>query len=237
MPVARIVTVTVTVTVLVAVAVAVAVTVLVAVAVTVALAGWTKAKAPVALRPATPASASGQSRERVAIEKPQVGPPTYGSDGARIRFFALILGGGKEAEDAASVVAAFKAGGATPIAGYPTIVKSDDVRGMNPGFYVAVLGYCGDDVDLGSEVRAMWRAQRGSYAREIDGTVAGACPTLRAPLPPTAEERRLLDKARAIEEHDAWQRAVDAYDELIQLNPGNKDAVNAAQRLTLLHGD
>ena len=82
---------------------------------------------------------------------------------------------------------------------------------------------------------------RSVLVRAIEDAFEGAdlllCPTLRAPLPPTAEERRLLDKARAIEEHDAWQRAVDAYDELIQLNPGNKDAVNAAQRLTLLHGD
>src|SRR5437763_1521962 len=60
------------------------------------------------------------------------------------RFYALILGGGKQQADADAVKSAFHSGeslqgGLTPAAGFPKIVKSDDVRGLNPGFYVAVL--------------------------------------------------------------------------------------------------
>jgi hypothetical protein len=153
------------------------------------------------------------------------------------RNYALILGGGKTKADAEAVLKKFSAPKELrPAAGYPKLQKSDEVKGLKPGFFVALLGYCDNAGDLENEVRQMWKAQKGSYAREVDAAVPGACPKIDGPkLPPTDEEKKLLEKAQGLEPD--FPRAQKIYEELVTLNPGNKDAHQALERIMVLMTD
>lgn len=155
------------------------------------------------------------------------------------RSYALILGGGKAKADADGVLAKFSAPkGLAPAAGYPKVVKSDAVKGLKPGFFVAVLGYCDSTGELSSAVRTMWAAQKGSYAREVSEAVPGACPKLQGPAPgPSDEETKLQKKAEALADEADFEKARKVYLELLTLNPGSKDAQAGLERIMVLTTD
>jgi hypothetical protein len=151
------------------------------------------------------------------------------------RTYALILGGGKAKADAEAVLKKFSAPkGLSPAAGYPKLQKSDEVKGLKPGFFVALLGYCDNQGDLENEVRRMWKAQPGSYAREVDHAMSGACPKIEGPpLPPSDEEKKLMKQAEGLDLEG--QRKI--YEQLLTLNPGSKEARGQLERIMVLQTD
>lgn len=64
--------------------------------------------------------------------------------------------------------------------GYPRLVESKSVAGLNPGFWLVVLGACDDTgrwPSHGDGLAALiQRAMKGSYAKPVARQPAGACP-------------------------------------------------------------
>lgn len=88
----------------------------------------------------------------------------------------LILGGGKRPEDAHEVKAKFEsADGVKPAEGFPKVVKSDDIPGLNPGFHILVLGACKPDEWRLDAIRAFYDK---SYIRPVKWKGALPCPKL-----------------------------------------------------------
>lgn len=97
--------------------------------------------------------------------------------------WAIVVGGGKREKDGELARKLFDeeqadyGGLFATAAGFPKVVHSDDVSGMKPGFYVAVLGYCSKE-----EQKPLMRLLKGIsehvYARKVSSAEPGSCPTL-----------------------------------------------------------
>ena len=106
-------------------------------------------------------------------------PPTPTEDAV-----ALIYGGGVRPQDADAALVRWKEDLAVlgdallPSPGFPKIVRSDDVRGLKPGFFIVLLGVC--DADEGALVAGVLQSlDAGAYTRPAPGS-ALACPKRRA---------------------------------------------------------
>lgn len=104
-------------------------------------------------------------------------PPPQSSFG----FVAIVWGGGKDTPAAYESLAKWDAdkrllGDRVTFAeGFPKIVSSATVTGLNPGFEIVVLGYCGRDE--GKSERAYIKALYPStYEKPVTG-VKNTCPT------------------------------------------------------------
>jgi hypothetical protein len=98
----------------------------------------------------------------------------------------IILGGGKapgagQAWIDKNAAALGKIGSAMELEeGYPRVVQSRDIRGLNPGFHIAVAGYCGLDT-FSEQFVVIQSAVPGAYFRTVmvpAGTLA--CPRMKA---------------------------------------------------------
>jgi hypothetical protein len=96
----------------------------------------------------------------------------------------LIWGGGTTREEADKAAAEWKAESASyedliklPPR-FPSVVRSDDIVGLNPGFQIVVLGFC--DGATTADVLKMLKALNPSvYARTVKISPPAACPELQ----------------------------------------------------------
>lgn len=106
--------------------------------------------------------------------------------------FAVIFGGGKQPADATAWLTQFNAEGPeiwkpqfTFTEGFPRTFASADVPGMNPGFHVVVLGFCGAS-ELGQAMKLFKGSAERIYARKVTSAPQpGTCPQAvlrRAPV-------------------------------------------------------
>ena len=93
----------------------------------------------------------------------------------------LILGGGAKPEDAAKAIEQWGKVAPEmlidPADGFPKAIESATVKGLKPGFHVAVIGGC----DEGEGLRALEATRQlypGSYFRPVEWDGALPCPTL-----------------------------------------------------------
>jgi hypothetical protein len=135
--------------------------------------------------------------------------------------FLLIWGGGTTPEEGARALAELSKAPWTDVleagSGYPRVEASSKVAGLNPGFFVAVIGACGDKVQAEARLAAL----RGvvpiaqapaAYVREVADGRAPSCPTVRPPPPcadPATCERSCDEGQAAACDHLAGQVAAE----------------------------
>ncbi|MFO0600451.1 MAG: hypothetical protein U0228_34400 [Myxococcaceae bacterium] len=61
--------------------------------------------------------------------------------------------------------------------GYPRVVKSDDVQGLNPGFHIVVLGAC-SDAEVTMRLDLLKLLEPSVYQKAVTWPEAPACPQL-----------------------------------------------------------
>jgi hypothetical protein len=101
-------------------------------------------------------------------------------------FQLIILGGGKTPAEAQAALERYKGvahPGVTAAEGYPKLLKSDELAGLNPGFHIAVLGIC-SEVERARALRDLANLSLpGVYLKPVQASVADACPKLALPKP------------------------------------------------------
>jgi hypothetical protein len=96
----------------------------------------------------------------------------------------IIWGGGKTPEEASKALERFQAEREgleailTPGEGYPRVVASDTLPGLNPGFHVVVLGACTPE-QAKEPLESLQAFKAGVYARAVKMALGtGSCPKL-----------------------------------------------------------
>ena len=101
--------------------------------------------------------------------------------------WVVILGGGKEAKDGEQALQTFKQKspeGLKWAAGYPKVLVSDTLPGLNPGFHIAVLGFCAGKAQAAEAARALNDTLGGGvYFKKTAGPSDGLCPEVKDPAP------------------------------------------------------
>lgn len=94
----------------------------------------------------------------------------------------LVWGGGKTPEEAQKSLAEWKTKSPPWLtyvqlaAGYPRIIESKTVAGLNPGFHIVVLGACEDGV-AGAHALDLFKLLEPSvYSKDVTWAEASACP-------------------------------------------------------------
>jgi hypothetical protein len=118
-------------------------------------------------------------------------------------YAVIILGGGKSRADAEQVRERFVRDSQGAFArvpnGFPKCLSSDTVEGLNPGFEIAVLGFCADaDAEQVRDV-ANLVMDGGVYTRMVRGEFRDTCPAVRAqPWSGRGERTTVSTKAPAV---------------------------------------
>jgi len=101
--------------------------------------------------------------------------------------WAVILGGGKEAKDGEQALQSFHQKSPDTLKwaeGYPKVLVSNTLPGLNPGFHIAVLGFCADKAQAAEATRALNDALGGGvYFKKTAGPSDGLCPEVKDPAP------------------------------------------------------
>lgn len=106
---------------------------------------------------------------------------------------ALLWGGGKTEAEGRAALEDWRAslpaseGLVRPAEAFPILVASDTVAGLNPGFWVVVVGYCAG-ADAPAAFAALRAVSGGVWQRPITARAA-ACPVSPSGLGPTTEAR------------------------------------------------
>jgi len=125
-----------------------------------------------------------------------------------------ILGGGTTREAADSVRAAYLADTVLfrQIPSTPSIVLSDSVRGLNPGFFIAVLGQCPDPIKIDILVKMVNAQHPGAYRKAIplrSGFAMPPCPLVQpATSPFDMRQARHLSLSRILPWQDTASSSV-----------------------------
>ena len=136
-----------------------------------------------------------------AIVLVSVTPPSAGLAAPAVKDAAwvIILGGGDKDADAQAALDAWPrlAGGLVkPAAGFPKRVVSDTIKGLNPGFRIAVAGFC-TDAKAAERVRDVLRLSApGVYLRKVQGRFVDSCPKLAPAKAATIDKVTTFTKKR-----------------------------------------
>jgi hypothetical protein len=101
---------------------------------------------------------------------------------ASAQTFLLISGGGKDPAAGEKALAQARSEMATSKGqveledSYPRLLHSDDAPGLNPGFFVSVLGACANRETAERARDALHRLMPGVYLRATSAPVAEGCP-------------------------------------------------------------
>ncbi len=98
--------------------------------------------------------------------------------------YAIILGGGKTVSDAEEAAQRYRSATAlTAPQGFPKITASSDVPGLNPGFVIAIAGFCSSEEHARLARDVLNLDAPGVYIKKVGvAASAGTCPTSRADL-------------------------------------------------------
>jgi hypothetical protein len=125
---------------------------------------------------------------------------------------------------------------------YPKILESSQVKGLNPGFWLAVAGYCSDDsasagLFLSANIARIKKMISGSYAKSIKGIADDkTCPLLEKNMSLESKEllSRLLDKAVSYKNDGDLKSAKYLTDYCLARDPKNKRALDLDEVLMTL---
>ena len=168
-------------------------------------------------------------------------------------FDALIAGGGKTKADAEKAAAAIEAKlfhlrfGARQRS-FPKVVRSDEVKGLRPGLFVAILGFCEKSSPV---LEALRKIDPGIYARKVQGDFAESCPPLALIEPAAGEENelrsaieakpndadRLVKYAAFLEQQALFEEAMIFIDRALELAPQHQGAKDLGHKITVLTTD
>lgn len=174
-------------------------------------------------------------------------------------YDVIILGGGKSETDAVKARDAFNkkvwllARQKTPPA-WPQVMRSDDVPGLKPGLFIAVLAMCSHAEHDAPERKALAAAARalekGSYVRTVKGTHGDPCPDVGMIAKASPDEKKLRDDvdkaptAKTLVAYGTWLReqarleeARLVVDEALALAPEDADAKALAEMIMVLSTD
>jgi len=116
----------------------------------------------------------------------------------------LIWGGGESQADADKALERWNeveaTSGILPAPNYPSIIKSEGMRGLKPGFYIVVIGIC-DHAASAARLERLRAFEKGAYARTVTIDVQGElpCPADQGDLLASAgvKEGRVLARVEA----------------------------------------
>lgn len=101
--------------------------------------------------------------------------------------WVVILGGGKEELDGEKALQSFHQKSPSELKwakGYPKVLASSSLPGLNPGFHIAVLGFCADKAQAAEATRALNDTVGGGvYFKKTAGPSDGLCPEVKDPAP------------------------------------------------------
>ncbi|MFP2926421.1 tetratricopeptide repeat protein [Pyxidicoccus sp. 3LG] len=136
---------------------------------------------------------------------------------------------------------------------FPNVEKSDDYPGLNKGLHIAVLGLCarGGDTDVKQLLKAVKAHASGAYTKSVKGKYGDPCPPSGAFIPPSAEEKALLDRiakepksaeayfayGQALKDEGRLQEARIMVDEALRLDPNHQAAKVLGETLMVLLTD
>ncbi|MEL6649256.1 MAG: hypothetical protein AAFQ87_00480 [Bacteroidota bacterium] len=105
----------------------------------------------------------------------------------------IIIGGGRSYADAQKAKQGYQAMPEldAQFAGPLSIIKSDSIEGLKPGFYIAILGYCQDPQKAESILKVCRQYLPGVYKRRVSHPVSKAI-RFRPQKAPFAGEMRYL---------------------------------------------
>lgn len=123
----------------------------------------------------------------------------------------VIWAGGKTQAEAKEALAAFEARRKQPsqlmflelAAGYPTILESTKVPGLNPGFFIVALGVCESESD--DAFRLLDFIDPATYSKEV--SLPLACPTFPTPQEPESVDYRVAALERKTIAGNDWSFA------------------------------
>jgi hypothetical protein len=96
-------------------------------------------------------------------------------------FYAIILTGGKSAEEAQQGVDRFKTLDYPYIKlakGFPMVRSSDLIKGLNPGYMISLAGFCSEQRNATTIKNLMSLDFIGAYIRSVHGDYSNLCPTI-----------------------------------------------------------
>jgi hypothetical protein len=110
---------------------------------------------------------------------------------AATKYDVIIFAGGTAPDDPLPALERARGGGAFTLAkGFPKVIESAKVKGLKPGFHVAVLGFCPAGDRRAVLARDLMRLDfPGTYLRTVEGPFDGQCPKIA--LPPAREPKEL----------------------------------------------
>jgi hypothetical protein len=167
----------------------------------------------------------------------------------------IILGGGKTEAEAQAALDRLKEKVlwvrlASKGGSYPGVAQSDEYPGLKQGLYIAVLGLCakGGDTNGKRLVNVVKRLAPGTYSKSIRGQYGDPCPPIDAFTPPSAEEKKHLDRIAkepksadafyayglALKEGGRLEEARIMVDEALELDPNHQAAKDLAGVLMVL---
>ncbi len=101
--------------------------------------------------------------------------------------WVVILGGGKAVEDGEKALQAFHQRRPSEVSwaeGYPKVLESNALPGLNPGFHIAVLGFCANKAQAAEATRALNDSLGGGvYFKKTAGPSGALCPQVKDPAP------------------------------------------------------
>jgi hypothetical protein len=96
----------------------------------------------------------------------------------------ILVADGAQDSRAVQLLRTEAVNGVRAAAGYPRVMKSDDLPGLKPGRLVTVLGACEDRQTAQRVVNAL-KGKVPLSLRTVEDEWAGACPSMDPPPPPS----------------------------------------------------
>jgi len=182
--------------------------------------------------------------------------------GARPEAYEVIIaGGGKTRVEAEQALARIESKlfylrhGRKNGRSFPKVMRSDELKGLKPGFFVAVLGLCKTTSHPPKARKALLFAlreiEKGAYARGVEGTFDDSCPPLAAIQVADERERALreaVDKnpadaavllryAEYLEHGGRFDEALIFLDRVLEISPDSQAARDLAHKISVLQMD
>jgi len=143
----------------------------------------------------------------------------------------ILVADGAQDSRAVQLLRTEAVNGVRAAAGYPKVMKSDDIPGLKPGRLVTVLGACADRKTAQNVVNAL-QGKVPLSLRAVEDEWAGACPSVEAPPPEDSLETKMK---RRIERDPTSQDALYDYALYLQMDGRLEEAQAQLDKLFKLN--
>ncbi|HZN93105.1 MAG TPA: tetratricopeptide repeat protein [Myxococcales bacterium] len=137
----------------------------------------------------------------------------YALSGSALAGEIILVSDGSQGSRVVQQLRTEPVNGLRTAAGYPKVMKSDEVPGLRPGKLVTVVGFCGDRKAAQRAVNAL-KGKLSVYVRTVEGEWPAACPTTDPPPPTSPTEAELL---RRVEQDPENENALYDYAQYLQM--------------------